>query len=162
MHSRGKFVILVMLGIAAVMTAIAVWYNHERTHRAIQLWTAEHANRITQAPTTEVIRWTPPRSEPPTDFLDGRRIDDARGLINVRRSLTEDISYEWDGGTADCSPAWEYALVLCDAQQRTSRLLYAPNCRLVRLVETGATAVARPEFAKVLDAFFGEQFPQAN
>jgi hypothetical protein len=158
MHHRGKLVILFMLSLGAAMTAVAVWYNHERTHRAIQLWGSENANRISQATNTEVVRWSPPRRETPTDFDNPRVINDARGLINVRRSLTEDISYEWDHTATDREPAWEFGVQFREPQGKTTRLLYAPNCRLVKLQETGATAAAKPEFAKVLDEFFAEQF----
>ena len=85
-----------------------------------------------------------------------RRCDGARGFSNIRRSLLEDGSFDWNEPAASCSAEWRHGLEFIDGDNRVT-LLFSLDCPRSLLAGRAETISIRP-FAPSLAGFLNEQF----
>lgn len=146
--------IIGVLILAAALAGFNRWFQLQRTARPIRFWGAEPAGLISSAERIELLILGPPGEGPTVRVeplvLDGRpwhvaEVRDAAqapGLLNVRRSLIEDGSFDWEAPLDDCTPHWEFALRFRDGQ-RTATVLFAFDCKRLSLLESGRQVVTR-------------------
>jgi hypothetical protein len=108
---QGKLLVLAMLGLAALASGFAWYWNVNRGHRTLAFYGPEAAALIRSARTVEVF--VPPsanESNAPSgqepEAARTRRVEISRapGLLNARSSLLDDASYEWDHSPVADSP----------------------------------------------------------
>lgn len=167
----GKWAIAVMVLVACILGAFAVWFHLNQGERVIQMWGADRAWLIRHADHVSWIRVEFPTElglDLPTTLADlpiSKRVDVAAmpGLVHARHALIQDASYLWDPQPAAEAPApsWKFGLVFQhdgDDRPGTRRevvLLFAPDQKLVRLLETGEQQ-PMAETLQSLQAYFAK------
>jgi hypothetical protein len=159
--THGKWISLAILVLAVAMSASALWYLSRQGRRALQFWGAEHARRIVQAPQVELIvvdgsaddaTGTQPAGP---DRSQRRDISTARGLLNVRRGLVTDASFDWSDLAPTPSDRWDYLLSFRDETGETVVGFSLDEARVGR-VDTGP-AISTAPVARGLKQFLEEQ-----
>ncbi len=165
--NRGKFAILIMLGVGIAAATFAWWYRWQRGTEMLEVWGSRAAICVRLAPQVDLFRLQP-LSETDSRTLDlmcqgqgftivdRRDISHARGLIHARHALLQRESFAWEGSVGDCDPVWQYALRFTKDQTQTSvildfacqRVLFLPRDR-----EAGMAAISES-----LKTFVEEQF----
>src|SRR5688572_12189392 len=118
-----RLIILGMLLLAGATSAAAIWYLRGLSQRSMSFWGPAAGELILQSPQVEALRLAPAESStsPPGgerltiddrtfDVIQRRDISQARGLVNVRRALMQDASYDWSAPPPDPPVRWSYAL----------------------------------------------------
>ena len=159
-----------MLLLAGVTSAAAIWYLRGLSQRSMSFWGPAAGELILQAPQVEALRLAPaesaealPAGERLTiggqafDVIQRRDISQARGLVNVRRALMQDASYEWSVPPPAPPVRWSYALRFTD-QDRAATLLLVLDPPAAKPLDRDESVGTRPIVAG-LRAFFAEQFP---
>jgi hypothetical protein len=153
MIHRGKLLIIGILVLAASAAVFSIWYLRGLSRRSYQYFGTEAAELILQAPVVEASR---PADGAPQQRRD---ISQARGLINVRRGLVSDASYDWDPGEISTSPRWDYSLHFRDGP-REATLLVSLADRQIML--GGDRLLFTRSVAEGLRHFFAEQFVEGE
>jgi hypothetical protein len=172
MPHRGQIVIAAIFLAAIVAGAVAIVYHRGRAARPLELWGRDAALRIVQAPRVAALKLAPDDSAPDAAGIaagesievDGRRylvrqrreITGARGLVNIRRALVDDATFDWQDVGDDCLPDWSDALEFSDDSGRVI-VLFSFDCPRVRSLPGEAQASIGPT-AAALRAFMAEQF----
>jgi hypothetical protein len=162
-----RLIILGMLLLAVGAAVLGIGYLRGLSQRAQAYWEPAHAELILQAPHVEA--WQLAGAERSgTDAgveqvtIDGRSVvvlarrdvSEARGLVNVRRGLMQDASYDWD--TPPTLPSdWDYALRFHDGDRETVLLFSLVSAQAAR---AGLQPIATRPINQGLEAFFAEQF----
>lgn len=140
-----KLLIVGICALALGAAGFAVWFRSQQGRRALELWGAEPAHRIRNAPQVE-LRLYPPQDDAPQDeaAISQTDISQVADLIHIRRVFLDDIHILWDApAVEDCELRWEYALIFRDAQGETTVWLDSA-CYHVRLGESGPMAKFNP------------------
>ena len=145
---RGKAIIIGMLSLALAATAFGIWYLRGLSQRSLGYWGPEVSDLISRAPQVEVMQ-----------LPDGlwEDISQARGLINLRRALVADASYDWEATSAQ-PLRWHYALRFRD-DGREAVLVFSLDSGQVMLKDRPPSVSARP-ILRGLKSFFAEHFPR--
>jgi hypothetical protein len=144
---RGKLLILGMFALAAAAAVFGIWYLRTLSQRSLAYWGPEVADLITRAGKVEAA-----------EMPDGawRDVSQARGLINLRRALVSDASFDWDAPTTE-PVRWQYALRFRD-QDRQVLLLISLEAGQVMLEGRPPPVSSRPILSG-LKSFLQEHFP---
>lgn len=176
--ASGRYAIIA-IAVLAIGGALFNWtYQRELHRRSLELWGAELARLIVQAPEVEAMRLTPADAsdaapaadEQPAEIIsvDGgawRVVDRVRietpsqapGSTHLRRSLVNDKSFDWEAAGDDCQPDWQYAVRFREGDTEQT-LVIDLDCPRVALVGGDVRATVTP-VVKAWRAFFAEQFP---
>jgi hypothetical protein len=168
MIGRGKLVILTFITLAAFAGGVTIVYHRDRSARPLALWGPAVSGLILRAPKVYAFRIGPADPEQPGveplamsgrswRIVDRRPIDGARGLLNIRRALLDDSTFDWTEPVDACEPVWTHGLEFADDMSRT-RVLFSLSCPRVASEDSGASASIGPSAAG-FQAFLDEQFP---
>jgi hypothetical protein len=162
----GKLAILAMFALGILAAVLSLLYLRQLGQRAQQFWGTPAARRILHAPRVEALLLEPTQGQatPPRLQFDGRsyhvlaRADasQARGLLNIRRGLLTDASYQWEEPIRRQEVTWQYALVF-QQEGSTATLLFSfdpPRAGLAGSQEQVSIAPVAPG----LKRFFEDQF----
>ena len=166
--NRGKFAILIMLGLGISAATFAWWYRWQRGTQMLEVWGSRAAICVRLAPQVDLFRLQPlsENDSQTPDFMcqgrgftivDRRDISQARGLIHWRRhALLQRESFTWDGPAADCDPVWEYVLRFTKDHSRTTAVLDF-DCQTILFLQCDREAGMAP-ISQSLRTFVEEQF----
>lgn len=168
----GKWLILGFFAVALVMASSAWAFYFRQQRRPLELWGAEAATLIVQAPQVEAWRLSADVESgiPEGDrhsiavessrlrIVERRDIASARGLLHFRKGLLNDRCFDWNAKTPAPPDAWRYGLRFNGGGSQAT-LLFAPDSQRVRLWERGAEVSIAPISAG-LATFLQEQFPE--
>jgi hypothetical protein len=120
MKHRGKWLVVFVFGLGIAAAAGGIYYNHRATHRTIG-WLG--GAKVLSAPRVELLQLAPLGDDAPIPddgviraagarFAAVRSVDitQARGVLNMRHALAQDVSYAWDEAPKDQHIAWAYAV----------------------------------------------------
>jgi hypothetical protein len=172
----GKWMILSVVGIGVGM-AVAAWlYFFFQQRRPLEFWGPSAARLIARAPVVDGIWLVAPdaalsgenASEVKTLTIDGRRyriakkrdLSTAPGLTHLRHGMVNDRCFQWDAPAGPEKPDWRYVLHFTDGGQEAT-LLFAPDAKRVRLLESGGEVSIAP-VSDGIRAFFEDQFPESK
>jgi hypothetical protein len=147
----GRVFILVIVLLASVMGAYAVWHKHEQGRRSLEFWGAENAGLIRHASMVQLLVFHP--DQRPADLQDAvesaggllidRHVKDISkqpGLVHARHMLIEDSSYRWDAPAGSGTPGWTFALSFQENEQQVV-LAFDTSRRLVQRVGSSSPLV---------------------
>lgn len=174
--NRGRWVILVIFGLAGAVGVLSVGLHYWISRRAIAWWGHDAAALIQNAPQVAALQLQPhfgPAHGGPTDTAETvtiggvgydvvRRKDLAGqdGLDHLRNSLLEDMNFAWNAPPPAAPSQWRFALEFRDGAKRLVIVLDPTGRRLAR-AETGASLAIAP-IATGWEDFFAEQFGTAH
>ena len=142
-----RLIIAGMLLLAVAAGIAAIWYLRGLSQRSMEFW-GPASELILHAPLVEVYELSS------TD--EAHNISRARGLINVRRGLMNDASYDWSAQPKPADGNWRYALRFQDSKGGATILLSIDPPLAMKSDRTQCVST-RP-IAKGLQAFVEEQF----
>ncbi|MGD9632840.1 MAG: hypothetical protein AB7G28_24575 [Pirellulales bacterium] len=162
-EKSGKMLIFGVLLLGLAMAAAAWWFRYSTTHRAVELWGAQGAVLIRDAPRVTLRSGAASQDAEGTSEPDvARDISKAGGLTHLRNALLEDSSYDWTAkGPADSN--WGKSLVFERSEGAEPRLviLFSPDFKWAAngtAADPAKSAIATSgEFAAGLGKFFAEQ-----
>ncbi len=176
MPNRGKLVICAIVALGLAAAAFSVWFHYQGAHRSGDFWGTATAQLIVEAPEVRALRLDAapqpqfdeegmqldPPDEPAVEFRNGfwtvlsdHDASKARGLVNVRRALVQDASFDWRGRPND--PNWLYGLEFNDGRLWATVLFDFDSCQ-VALSGARKTAMLDPAASDAWRKFFDEQF----
>lgn len=150
--TRGKWAILLIFAIGLSAASAALWYLRQQGRRALDFWGGEHAQRIMQSPRVEVALWPTTPDAGAQAWFD---VSQARGLINLRRALLSDASFDWSAGT-NADPRWEYLLRFTDESGKHTTLCISLSDARIAIVGPHRSVSMEP-IANAMAAFMREQ-----
>lgn len=170
----GKWMILGVVGVGVVMAVVAWLYYYVQQRRPLALWGPAAARLMMQAPQVEAWRLVDADAAAEADdaietITVGERrwriaarkdVSAARGLSHLRYGFLNDRCFAWDEPAPEQASPWQFALHFVDGDSAAT-LLFAPQAKRVRLLETGAEASNAP-VAEGYHRFFLEQFPETK
>lgn len=169
MSHRGKLVILGMLVLAIGAGSFAIWYLRGLSARSTHYFGTRTSALILQAPEVRALRLAPTGEEAgtsneeriaisgqPYTVIQRRDASQANGLINVRRGLMNDASYNWSAPQPEQPADWQYGLEFRDESGRAV-VVFAPQEKRLMSAEAGESLDAS-RIAAGLEAFLYEQF----
>jgi hypothetical protein len=168
MPPRGQIVIVAIFLTAVVAGVAAIAYHRGRAARPLELWGRDAAVLIVQSPRAAALRLSPDAGDRvgagETLEVDGQRyflrerrdITGARGLVNIRRALVDDSTFDWTEQPGECSPEWVFALEFHDDAEKVT-MLFSFDCPRARLLSRGTEASIGPT-SDALRSFMAEQF----
>lgn len=160
---RGKFIIVIIFGLALAATGFAIWYRYQQSDQCVAHWGPAHAGRIRNAPVVELWRiadgnqvdadHTMTTPDGATTLRATRRVlENIPDLTYIRRAFLTDNFFLWDKSTKDCTPQWAFALRFRVGEETTT--LWIDNaCDRVVLAESGAAATMNTPLLKSVRAF---------
>jgi hypothetical protein len=176
---------LVIAGILAIGLAAALfsqWYHRQSGRRALELWGAEPARLIAQAPKIEALVLEPANApaaaqsgedQPGEEALLNEPIErlgvggrfylvtsrrdatGAQGISNIRRAIVMDGTYEWGAPKREEKPQWQYALEFHE-DGRTAKVLFDFDSGQIGSTTGNRTAVLDPAAVDNWRSFFEE------
>lgn len=177
MRNPGKLVICAMVAVGLLAAAFSVWYHYQGAHRSADFWGTPTAQLIVEAPEVRALRLDAaprprldeegmplePPDEPAVEFGNGfwtvlgdHDASQARGLVNVRRALVQDASFNWRGRPPG-DPNWLYGLEFNDGRLWAT-VLFDFDSAQVALSGDRKTALLDPGASNTWRKFFDEQF----
>ncbi len=169
----GKWIILSFLSVALAMATSAWAYYYFQQRRPMELWGADTARLIVQAPKVEGWRLSVAmENAAETDaqtisvgsqrltIVERRELTNARGLLHFRKGLLNDRCFDWNADVSATTDDWRYALSFSDGDAQAT-LLFAPTSQRLRSLESGAEVSIAP-IAAGLEAFLAEHFPEES
>lgn len=170
--SGGRWIVGLMFAAAVGLSALSVWYHHQKGRRALEFWPPEVARLIARGEQVHTLRLARASKNPSQGATSGspalrfaeqeltivERKDarEARGLTHLRAALLEDANFAWDDPPADCASRWEFALEFSHRGERAA-VLFDPQCRRVALSGEARSLSIKP-ISKGVAKFFHEQF----
>jgi hypothetical protein len=119
--NRGTVLVIALAGTGLVAAGVAVWYQHQLTRQALDLWGPAAAQLIEGAPAIELVDLRGDRMNGGTTggvlhSADAVDISHAPGVLHFRRSLLQDANFVWDSGKAPAisNTDWDYAVRFSD------------------------------------------------
>ncbi len=171
----GKWIILSFFSVALAMAVSAWAYYYFQQRRPMELWGADTARLILQAPKVEGWRLSVALEDPASaegnaqtitvgsqrlTIIERRELTDARGLLHFRKGLLNDRCFDWNADVSAATNDWRYGLRFSDGDAQAT-LLFAPKAQRLRSLESGAEVSIAP-IAAGLEAFLQEHFPEES
>lgn len=118
--TRGRWFVVAVFVVALAAALGNLAYQHQRFGPAHDFWGGPMAQAIGQARQVELLRVEAAADPPPGEALSigalrlrivaRRDVSSAAGLSQLRRSLLDRHSFEWEAPPPSRAPAWRYAL----------------------------------------------------
>ena len=115
---KGSALVLGILLLAAGLGAFAVWFQWGQTRRCLAFLGPVAARRIQLAPQVEL--WMLAADGTTIRAIERLDVSQAPGLVHLRRGLSEDVNYRWEGPvSAGAEPplspsSWDVAFAFFD------------------------------------------------
>jgi hypothetical protein len=170
---RGRLLILMMFGTAAVVAGFAIWYRHQQSNRVLEKMPASVAALIAYAPQAVLQQVVPEKNaaqqKAPAEIirlqgqpywvLETKNGISLRDFSAVRGWLIHNDNYDWSALPKDHTGNWQYGILFSNGADQTEILFDNDNAQM--LLPDGAVLNTTP-MINGLKSFFGEQFPPAK
>jgi hypothetical protein len=167
-----KYALIAMLVLGALAVVGSQWFYAYMQKRPITLWGSGAASAIMQSPKVFALRLGEPGVEMTSGgiqiitaggvrrgVIERREVGNTPGFSHLRTSLIHDNTFDWDAPTDDCQPDWTYGLEFLVGESNWT-IFFAPNCRRLKLAQTGAVATLRS--SEGMEKFLKERFAEVK
>ncbi len=180
MWNRGKLVIAAIVALAVVAALFSTWYHYQHARRSRDFWGTSIAVLIAQAPEVEALKLDvagegasqdpvaqgESHTVTPIEYggrswsvIRAKEALKAPGMINVRRAMVLDTTFDWTSPPIKVEPNWQYALEFTD-ERHWATVLFDFDSRQVALSGGDKTALLDPAANDDMREFFAEQFSE--
>jgi hypothetical protein len=177
MRHQGKLVILFIFGVGLTAAIGSMWFHFQQSRHTLALWGAGSARLISEATQIDLLAFGPPapgtNGTEETVEVDGQALPvsqrrngaGARGMLNVRHSLVQDMTFAWPPSEPACDGPWQFGMRFTEGSDSTLVLFdLAGGCVRAADSKQGAKLVdeATADFRSFFDEQFGAASPNAN